>query len=102
MCDANARSARGLAGPGGSGEADSLRLARGPASWGGAQWRAASPETPVLLSDPEVSAVSVRDCGEPLTELGESFGPSRALVRASVVRRLVLARDELPRAWPCG
>jgi len=51
----------------------------------------------VLLSDPEVSAVSVRDCGEPLTELGESFGPSRALVRASVVRRLVLARDELPR-----
>ena len=51
----------------------------------------------MLLSDPEVSAVSVRDCGEPLTELGESFGPSRALVRASVVRRLVLARDELPR-----
>jgi len=43
------------------------------------------------------SAVSVRDCGEPLTEQGESFGPSRALVRASVVRRLVLARDELPR-----
>jgi len=54
MCDANARSARGLAGPGGSGEADSLRLARGLPSWGGAQWRAASPETPVLLSDPEV------------------------------------------------
>jgi zinc D-Ala-D-Ala dipeptidase len=51
----------------------------------------------VLLSDPEVSVVSVRDCGEPLTELGESFGPSRALVRASVARRLVLARDELPR-----
>ena len=51
----------------------------------------------MLLSDPEVSAVSVRDCGEPLTELGESFGPSRALVRASVMRRLVLARDELPR-----
>ena len=51
----------------------------------------------MLLSDPEVSAVSVRDCGEPLTELGESFGPSRALARASVVRRLLLARDELPR-----
>jgi D-alanyl-D-alanine dipeptidase len=50
----------------------------------------------VLLSDPEVSAVSVRDCGEPLTALGESFGASRALVRASVARRLVLARDELP------
>ena len=95
MRDANARSARGLAGPGGSGEADSLALARG-LSWGGAQWGAAS-QTPVLLSDPEVSAVSVRDRGEPLTELGESFGPSRALVRVSVARRLVLARDELPR-----
>jgi D-alanyl-D-alanine dipeptidase len=51
----------------------------------------------VLLSDPDVSAVSVRDCGEPLTALGESFGPSRALVRASVGRRLALARDDLPR-----
>jgi zinc D-Ala-D-Ala dipeptidase len=96
MPDANARSARGPAGPGGTGEADSLPLARGLRSWGGAQWGAAAPETLVLLSDPEVSAVSVRDCGEPLTALGESFGPSRALVRASVARRLVLARDELP------
>ena len=51
----------------------------------------------MLLSDPAVSAVSVRDCGEPLTALAESFGPSRALVRASVARWLVLARDELPR-----
>jgi D-alanyl-D-alanine dipeptidase len=50
----------------------------------------------VLLSDPRVSAVSVRECGEPLTELGESFGPCRALVRVSVARRLVLARDALP------
>jgi D-alanyl-D-alanine dipeptidase len=50
----------------------------------------------VLLSDPRVSAVSVRDCGEPLTALSESFGPARALARLSVVRRLVLARDELP------
>jgi D-alanyl-D-alanine dipeptidase len=50
----------------------------------------------VLLSDPRVSAVPVRDVGEPLTELDESFGHSRALVRASVARRLVLARDELP------
>jgi D-alanyl-D-alanine dipeptidase len=50
----------------------------------------------VLLSDPRVSAVPVRDVGEPLTELDESFGHSHALVRASVARRLVLARDELP------
>jgi zinc D-Ala-D-Ala dipeptidase len=94
MRDAIARSAPGLAGTGGTGEADSLRLARRLLSWGGA---AASPETPVLLSDPQVSAVSVGDCGEPLTALGERFGPSRALVRASLARRLVLARDELPR-----
>jgi zinc D-Ala-D-Ala dipeptidase len=74
-----------------------MPLARGLLAWGGALWGADSPETLVLLSDPEVSAVPVRDCGEPLTALGTSFGPSRALVRASVARRLVLARDELPR-----
>src|SRR5262249_45442273 len=50
----------------------------------------------VLLSDPRVAAVPVRDSGEPLTELDESFGPSRALVRASVARRLALARAGLP------
>ena len=100
MRNANARSARGLAGLGGTsevGEADSLPLARGLLPRGGAQWGTASPETPTLLSDPEVSAVAVRDCGEQLTELGESFGSSRAVVRASVARRLVQARDELPR-----
>ena len=82
MRDANARSARGLTGRGGAGEADLLPLARGLLSWGVAQRGAASPETPMLLSDPEVSAVCARECGEPLTELGESFGPSRARVRA--------------------
>lgn len=100
MRDANPRSARGLAGLSGTsevGEADSLPLARGLLPRGGAQWGTASPETPTLLSDPEVSAVAVRDCGEQLTELGESFGLSRAVVRASVARRLVQARDELPR-----
>ena len=97
MHDANARAGPGLAGSGGTGEADSPPLAPGLLSGGRAQRRAASPETPVLLSDPAVSAVSVRDCAEPLTALAESFGPSRALVRASVARRLVLARDELPR-----
>jgi hypothetical protein len=50
----------------------------------------------VLLSDPRVAAVPVRDCGEPLTDLDESFGPSRALVRVSVARRLALARAGLP------
>jgi D-alanyl-D-alanine dipeptidase len=50
----------------------------------------------VLLPDPRVSAVPVRECGEPLTALGESFGPCRALVRASVARRLAQARDTLP------
>jgi D-alanyl-D-alanine dipeptidase len=50
----------------------------------------------VLLSDPRVAAVPVRDSGEPLTELDESFGSSRALVRVSVARRLALARAGLP------
>jgi zinc D-Ala-D-Ala dipeptidase len=58
---------------------------------GGAAGRA-----PVLLSDPRVSAVPVRDAGEPLIGLDESFGPSRALVRVSVARRLVRARGRLP------
>jgi D-alanyl-D-alanine dipeptidase len=50
----------------------------------------------VLLSDPRVVAVPVRDSGEPLIELDESFGSSRALVRVSVTRRLALARAGLP------
>ena len=45
----------------------------------------------MLMSDPRVAAVAVRDSGEPLTELDESFGSSRALVRVSVARRLALA-----------
>src|SRR6266699_3659069 len=52
---------------------------------------------PVLLSDPRVAAVPVRDSGEPLTELDESFGSSRALVCVSVARRLALARAGLPK-----
>jgi D-alanyl-D-alanine dipeptidase len=51
----------------------------------------------VLLSDPRVAAVPVRDSGEPLTELDESFGSPRALVRVSVARRLALARAGLPK-----
>jgi len=96
MSDASARSAAGLAGPGGTGKADSLQLARGLLSWGGARRGPAPPDKPVLLSDPRVSGVPVRDCGEPLTALDESLGPCRARVRVSVARRLAQARDMLP------
>ncbi len=97
MHSMNARPAPGLTGPDGTGEADSLQLARGLLSWGGAQPETVLREPRVLRSDPRVAAVPVRDCGEPLTELDESFGPCRALVRVSVARRLALARDALPR-----
>jgi D-alanyl-D-alanine dipeptidase len=90
----NARSAPGLGGPNGAGE--TRQLPGGLLALGGAQPGTALACTPVLLSDPRVSAVPVRDVGEPLTELDESFGHSHALVRASVARRLVLAREELP------
>jgi zinc D-Ala-D-Ala dipeptidase len=94
MRDTSARSAPGLGGPHGTGE--TRQLAGGPLALGGTPRGIALARTPVLLSDPRVSAVPVRDVGEPLTELDESFGHSRALVRASVARRLMLARDELP------
>jgi D-alanyl-D-alanine dipeptidase len=51
----------------------------------------------ILLSDPRVGAVPVQECGEPLVALDASFGPARALVRAGLADRLVLARDLLPR-----
>ena len=50
----------------------------------------------ILLSDPRVSAVPVRECGEPLLALDASFGPAHALVRAGLADRLVAARDALP------
>ena len=56
----------------------------------------AAGRVPVLLSDPRVSAVPVRDVGEPLIGLDESFGPSRAQVRVSLARQLVRARERLP------
>ncbi|MGH2351721.1 MAG: M15 family metallopeptidase [Chloroflexota bacterium] len=56
----------------------------------------APPCTPVLLSDPRVSAVPVRENGEPLAELDELFGPTRARVRVSLAGRLVVARENLP------
>jgi len=50
---------------------------------------------PVLLSDPRVAAVPVRDSAEPLTELDESFGSSRALVRVSVAPHVAGAAVDL-------
>jgi zinc D-Ala-D-Ala dipeptidase len=97
MRGTNARPAPGLASPDGTRKSALRQLVGGLPSCGGAQRETVPPEPPVLLSDPRVSAVPVRDCGEPLTALGESFGPCRALVRVSVARRLALARDALPR-----
>jgi len=51
----------------------------------------------ILLSDPRVSAVPVRDAGEPLVALDASFGPAHALVRAELGHRLAAAQDLLPR-----
>ena len=50
----------------------------------------------LLLSDPRVAAVPVRDAGEPLVALPPAFGPARALVRAGLAERLALARADLP------
>lgn len=51
----------------------------------------------ILLSDPRVAAVPVRDAGEPLVALDASFGPARALVRAELADRLAAAQGLLPR-----
>jgi D-alanyl-D-alanine dipeptidase len=50
----------------------------------------------VLLSDPQVSAVPVRDVNEPLVTLDAEFGPGRALVRRELARRLQHGRAALP------
>ncbi|MFL6023499.1 MAG: M15 family metallopeptidase [Marmoricola sp.] len=50
----------------------------------------------ILLSDPRVGAVPVVECGEPLVALDPSFGPARALVRASLATRLEVAAGLLP------
>jgi len=73
---------------------DGARLMAGALS--GGRRGAAAGGVPVLLSDPRVSAVPVCDNGEPLVGLDESFGRSRAQVRASLARRLVRAQESLP------
>ncbi len=50
----------------------------------------------ILLSDPRVAAVSVRDAGEALVHLDADFGPGRAWVRWGLGERLAAARDALP------
>lgn len=50
----------------------------------------------ILLSDPRVAAVPVRESGEPLVRLGASFGPARSLVRRGLADRLATAQRDLP------
>ncbi|GAA0463892.1 D-alanyl-D-alanine dipeptidase [Paractinoplanes deccanensis] len=50
----------------------------------------------ILLSDPRVLAVPLRETGAPLVRLGEEFGPARAHVRAGLAERLGWARAALP------
>jgi D-alanyl-D-alanine dipeptidase len=50
----------------------------------------------ILLSDPRVAAVPVRETGAPLVRLGPRFGPARALVRADLADRLRAAQAALP------
>ncbi|MDT9592660.1 M15 family metallopeptidase [Nocardioides zeae] len=50
----------------------------------------------ILLSDPRVHAVPVRECGEPLVTLGPAYGPARARVRTGLARRLARAAAALP------
>ncbi len=51
---------------------------------------------PLLLSDPRVAAVPVRDVDEPLVALDPGFGPGRALVRRELATQLQSARAALP------
>ena len=50
----------------------------------------------ILLSDPRVAAIPVREDGVPLVRLAEAFGPARARVRADLADRLRLAQQALP------
>lgn len=50
----------------------------------------------ILLSDPRVAAVPVRETGEPLVHLDAFFGRPQAVVRAGLARRLADAAALLP------
>jgi zinc D-Ala-D-Ala dipeptidase len=49
----------------------------------------------VLLSDPRVRAIEVRESGEPLVRLPETLSSPQCWVRAGVASRLVLAQQAL-------
>jgi len=50
----------------------------------------------LLLSDPRISAVPVRDVDEPFVALDPGFGPGKTLVRLELAVRLCSARAALP------
>ena len=50
----------------------------------------------ILLSDPRVTAVPVRERHEALVALDAGFGPAHSLVRSGLAVRLETARDLLP------
>ncbi|MCD4534108.1 D-alanyl-D-alanine carboxypeptidase family protein [Nocardioides sp. cx-169] len=50
----------------------------------------------ILLSDPRVGAVPVRDLGEPLVPLDAALSPTRQLVRRGLADRLAAAHVALP------
>ncbi|WP_114423788.1 M15 family metallopeptidase [Nocardioides houyundeii] len=50
----------------------------------------------ILLSDPRVHAVPVRENGDPLVRLAAGFGPARALVRSGLAECLETAAAQLP------
>jgi zinc D-Ala-D-Ala dipeptidase len=50
----------------------------------------------ILLSDPRVIDIPLRENGDPLVRLDASFGPGRALVRKALADRLTEARGSLP------
>jgi D-alanyl-D-alanine dipeptidase len=49
----------------------------------------------ILLSDPRVGAIPVRESGEPLVALGPELGPARARVREGLADRLRAANASL-------
>jgi zinc D-Ala-D-Ala dipeptidase len=50
----------------------------------------------ILLSDPRVAAVPVRDIDEPLVVFDSGFGSGQTLVRSELATRLESARSALP------
>ena len=50
----------------------------------------------ILLADPRVAAIPVRENYQPLVTLGRAFGPARARVRSGLAARLCRAQVALP------